>query len=264
MPDLRASAREPSDQRPEHEPGLGCQRNIRGHADDDAERQAQHGSKPDSDADAHGGNGRAPAQRLWSICCRSARPGFRCRCAFTNRESRRSAIAVELASPARCQLSVTPRHLLGATVRRLSTLTRETAWVDGGDAPSRLQATGGRCGLNGRSVCGSRLPAASVGSGWGASLRRSLATIGGLPYGCGRDSVDDRARSWATTRSSTGHPKAATRASTRSSGSAATMNTTTLQALDLWRGHDGLLRGRKSRFAAKRAGRCSRGGAPAP
>ena len=53
MPDLRASAREPSDQRPEHEPGLGCERDIRGHADDDAERQAQHGSKPDSGSDAH-------------------------------------------------------------------------------------------------------------------------------------------------------------------------------------------------------------------
>jgi hypothetical protein len=45
---------EPTKERTEHEPGLRCKGDIGGQTDDDAEHQAQHGSKPDggSDADA--------------------------------------------------------------------------------------------------------------------------------------------------------------------------------------------------------------------
>lgn len=47
------SARQPADERTEHEPDLGCEREIGGHADDDAERQAEHDSKGDGGSDAH-------------------------------------------------------------------------------------------------------------------------------------------------------------------------------------------------------------------
>jgi hypothetical protein len=52
--DLRAPpAREPDKERTEREPGLRCKGDIGGQADDDAERQAQHGSKPDGGYDTH-------------------------------------------------------------------------------------------------------------------------------------------------------------------------------------------------------------------
>ena len=54
--DLRAlTAPEPSKERPEHEPRLGCKRDTGADADDDPDRQAQHSSKPDSGPDAHKG-----------------------------------------------------------------------------------------------------------------------------------------------------------------------------------------------------------------
>ena len=55
---LRLSAlapREPADERTEHEPGLRCKGDVGGHADDDAERQTQHGSEADGGSDAHTG-----------------------------------------------------------------------------------------------------------------------------------------------------------------------------------------------------------------
>jgi hypothetical protein len=171
MPHLRASAREPSNQRPEHEPGLGCKRDVGGDADDDAERQAQHGSKPDGDADAHVGNGRASARRLWSICCRSARPAFRCRCAFTNRKSRRdpqSRLSSRRLRAVSCWLGRVSCFALPFAVCR--SLTHETACVDGGDAPFRAQATGDRYGLNG-CACADR-----------GSLRRASVGAGGLRF----------------------------------------------------------------------------------
>jgi hypothetical protein len=49
----QAPAREPAKERTEHEPGLRCKRDIGGQTDDNAERQAQHGSKPDGGSDTH-------------------------------------------------------------------------------------------------------------------------------------------------------------------------------------------------------------------
>jgi hypothetical protein len=49
----QAPAREPAKERTEHDPGLRCKGDIGGQTDDNAERQAQHGSKPDGCADAH-------------------------------------------------------------------------------------------------------------------------------------------------------------------------------------------------------------------
>jgi hypothetical protein len=46
-------APEPADERAEHKPGLRCQRDTGGHADDDAERQAHSGSDRDRGSDAH-------------------------------------------------------------------------------------------------------------------------------------------------------------------------------------------------------------------
>lgn len=48
------AAREPAKERTEHKPRLRCKGDIGGQADDNAERQAQHGSKPDGGSDAHG------------------------------------------------------------------------------------------------------------------------------------------------------------------------------------------------------------------
>lgn len=45
--------REPAKERTEREPDLRCKGDIGGQTDDNAERQAQHGSKPDGCADAH-------------------------------------------------------------------------------------------------------------------------------------------------------------------------------------------------------------------
>jgi hypothetical protein len=47
------AAREPADERAEHEPRLGGERNISGDADDDADRRAQHRSKGDRGSHAH-------------------------------------------------------------------------------------------------------------------------------------------------------------------------------------------------------------------
>jgi hypothetical protein len=44
---------EPADQPAEHYSGLGCERHVRRHADDDAHRQAQQGSKRDRGPEAH-------------------------------------------------------------------------------------------------------------------------------------------------------------------------------------------------------------------
>jgi hypothetical protein len=46
-------SQEPAKERTEHEPSLGCKGDIGGQTDDNAERQAQHGSKPDGGSDAH-------------------------------------------------------------------------------------------------------------------------------------------------------------------------------------------------------------------
>jgi hypothetical protein len=48
-----APAREPAKERTEHDPGLRCKGNIGGQTDDNAERQAQHGSERDGGSDAH-------------------------------------------------------------------------------------------------------------------------------------------------------------------------------------------------------------------
>jgi hypothetical protein len=48
-----ASCGEPADERTEHEPGLRCEGDVGGQADDDADRQAEHGSKSDGGSDAH-------------------------------------------------------------------------------------------------------------------------------------------------------------------------------------------------------------------
>ena len=45
--------REPADECTKHEPGLRRKGDVGGHADDDAERQAQHGSDADGGSDAH-------------------------------------------------------------------------------------------------------------------------------------------------------------------------------------------------------------------
>jgi hypothetical protein len=47
----QAAAREPAKERTEREPGLRCKGDIGGQTYDNAERQAQHGSKPDGDSD---------------------------------------------------------------------------------------------------------------------------------------------------------------------------------------------------------------------
>jgi hypothetical protein len=49
----QAAAREPAKERTERDPDLGCKGDIGGQTDDDAERQAQHGSERDGDSDAH-------------------------------------------------------------------------------------------------------------------------------------------------------------------------------------------------------------------
>jgi hypothetical protein len=49
----QAAAREPAKERTERDPRLRCKGDIGGQTDDNAERQAQHGSKPDGHADAH-------------------------------------------------------------------------------------------------------------------------------------------------------------------------------------------------------------------
>jgi hypothetical protein len=47
------AAREPAEERAQHEPALGCERQIGHHADDDAQRKTQHGSDGDRGSDAH-------------------------------------------------------------------------------------------------------------------------------------------------------------------------------------------------------------------
>ena len=50
-----APAREPAKERTEHDPGLRCKGNIGGQTDDNAQRQAQHGSERDGGSHAHMG-----------------------------------------------------------------------------------------------------------------------------------------------------------------------------------------------------------------
>jgi hypothetical protein len=49
----QAPAREPTNERTEHEPGLRCKGDIGGQTDDNAEREAEDGSKTDGGSDAH-------------------------------------------------------------------------------------------------------------------------------------------------------------------------------------------------------------------
>jgi hypothetical protein len=49
----RLAPREPSNEETEHESGLRSEWDIRGHADDDAERQAQYGPKPNGGSGTH-------------------------------------------------------------------------------------------------------------------------------------------------------------------------------------------------------------------
>ena len=52
--ELRAPpARKPTDESAQHQPELGRERNVAGHADEDAERQARHGANRDCGSDAH-------------------------------------------------------------------------------------------------------------------------------------------------------------------------------------------------------------------
>src|SRR3954466_7632655 len=51
LPDPAAD--EPTDESAEHEPDLGRERKIGGHADENAERQAHHGPHRDRGSDAH-------------------------------------------------------------------------------------------------------------------------------------------------------------------------------------------------------------------
>ena len=66
-------AREPAKERTEYEARLRCKRDIDGHADDDADRQAQHGSKRDGGSNVHMRECMfaARAWRLWPVCCSS-------------------------------------------------------------------------------------------------------------------------------------------------------------------------------------------------
>ena len=50
---LALPAQEPANERTEQEPGFRRKRDIGRHADEDAERQAQHGAKPDGGSHAH-------------------------------------------------------------------------------------------------------------------------------------------------------------------------------------------------------------------
>jgi hypothetical protein len=79
------------------------------------------------------GRRRTWARRFWSTCCRSARRAFRRHCASTNCGSRRdprlrlSSRRLRAASCCLVRVMFVP-----ANVRRLSTLTRQTAWSMGG------------------------------------------------------------------------------------------------------------------------------------